>query len=166
MTMATPERRSVNLDWRTILLIVQDREHVTRGTLAIRWGRGADARAPGHVGLPVRGASAGIGPRRRSAGIGPRRRRRGEATTLRADVAVRAVGVGGAGRKPLRPHVAGTESHASLAGVTADLVLVAVVDHHLKAIVVTGFQSDVPAHLGPIRLRMRERAGGCRVAVA
>src|SRR5262245_13591484 len=66
--MATPGRKSVNNDWRTNLLTVYDREHVTRRTLAIRWGRGA-----------------GIGPGRR---IGRRR----DATTARADFPVHALG--------------------------------------------------------------------------
>ena len=153
---AARRRRSVNHHWRTILLIVLDRDHVTPGACAVRWGRGADG--PGGRDAPIRGATA-IGPRRRSG-------RRGDATTTRADVPARAVGVGGARRKLPRARVAGTESHASLARVTADLVLVAVVDHHLEAIVVTDFQSDVPAHLGPIRLRLRDRTGGGRVAVA
>src|SRR4051794_18037801 len=73
-------RRSVNNHWRAILLAVHDRDHVTRRTLAIRWGRAAGARAWRDV--PIRGASAGIGPRRRSG-------RRGDATTARADVPVR-----------------------------------------------------------------------------
>src|SRR5258708_28021552 len=109
MTMATPERRSVDLHWRTILLTVLDRDHITRGTCAIHWGRGADAHAPVlDVGLPIRGAGAGIGPRRRRSGRG------GDATTARADVPVRAVGRGGAGRILVRTHFAGTGSYCSL----------------------------------------------------
>src|SRR5262249_34979263 len=123
--------------WRTILLTVLNRDHVTRGTSAIHWGRRAHAHAVGvHVVLPIRGASAGIGWRRR-------RGRRVNAATARADVVVRTVAVGGARQEPLRTRIAGTESHAGLACITADLVLVAVVDHHLEAIVVTDFQSDV-----------------------
>src|SRR6185436_20788506 len=113
------------------------------------WGAGAGAGATGATGTA--GATRPTG----SASTVWRGR---NATTVRAQQAFRAVVIGGAGQDIRRTVTAGTEGHAGFSGVAADLVLVAVVDHHLEAIVVTDLQSNVPAHLGPERLGFRDRA--------
>src|SRR5258708_13381162 len=102
MTTVMRGHRSANNLGRTVLLIVLDRDHVVHWTHAAGRDRGAYAHTLGRdVDLPVRGASAAIGHRRR-------RGRGRDATTARADVPVRAVGVGGAGREPRPPALACT----------------------------------------------------------
>src|SRR4051812_756034 len=123
-------RRLTNPLGRTVLLIVLDRDHVTQGATAARRRRRAAAHARGRdVNLPVRRAVAGAGP-----GSALAIWRRSDATTSAADVAGRAFVVGGAGQHIRRTLISGAERHAGFSCVTADLVLIAVVDHHLEAI--------------------------------
>src|ERR1041384_1555572 len=131
---------SVELHGEAVLMVRFDVHDVPRRACAVLRGRRAQALPFGlDVDLPIRRACATV-----AGGGGRRIRRWGDATSLGANETSRTIRTGAARLDACRARIAGAEVDARFAGVTARFVLIAVVHHHLEAIVVAGRELHIP----------------------